>query len=47
MLTCHRCPRQIAFRGSKRDLFARLFGWIIVGKRYFCPTCGGVDEAQL
>lgn len=40
MLTCHLCPRQIAFRGSKRDLFARLFGWVIKGGRYFCsPSC--------
>ncbi|NUR12338.1 MAG: hypothetical protein HOQ20_10925 [Bradyrhizobium sp.] len=45
MLTCHRCPRQIAFPGSKRDFFARLFGWVISGRRYFCPSCG--DEGQL
>lgn len=31
MLTCYRCPKQIAFKGSSRDLFARLFGWVRKG----------------
>lgn len=31
ILTCYRCPRQISFPGSKRNLFARAFGWIVRG----------------
>lgn len=44
MLTCYRCPKQIAFKGSSRDLFARLFGWVRKGGRYFCAACAGGDE---
>lgn len=43
LLTCHRCPRQIAFAGDfrARSRMARLFGWLEVAGRFFCPGCGG------
>ena len=31
ILTCHTCPKQICFPGRRRDFFARMFGWAIVG----------------
>lgn len=43
ILTCHTCPRQLCFHGSKRNLFARLFGWVIRGRRYYCAECGQDD----
>ncbi len=41
ILTCHRCPRQLAFGGSRRDFFARLFGWIVRGGALFLPHLRG------
>lgn len=35
ILTCHRCPKQISFPGSKRNFYARLFGWIVRGGALF------------
>lgn len=43
LLTCHRCPRQLAFAGRRRELFASLFGWFNIGGRFFCPSCGETD----
>lgn len=37
--TCHDCPRQIGFPGSKRDAYARLFGWSVSGGKYRCAAC--------
>lgn len=39
ILTCHWCPRQISFPGSKRDLYAQLFGWSAAGGKYRCGRC--------
>lgn len=50
ILTCHDCPRQICFHGSDRNLFARLFGWVVSarssgGAQYRCAACGeGVSD---
>lgn len=44
LLTCHDCPRQIAFAGThrRRSVTARLFGWIERAGRFFCPDCGAL-----
>ncbi len=44
-LTCYGCPVRIAFPGSRRDHWARLFGWIERGGRYFCAACGALPWA--
>ncbi|MDI6834856.1 MAG: hypothetical protein QMD99_03960 [Rhizobiaceae bacterium] len=44
ILTCHDCSRQICFHGHDRNLFARLFGWIVKERRYYCAACGEVGE---
>ena len=41
ILTCYKCPRQLCFAGSNRDLYARLFGWLNRGGRYYCTSCRG------
>lgn len=46
ILTCHACPRQLCFHGSARDRFARLFGWVVRGGRYFCAACGEVNDVS-
>lgn len=40
-LTCYRCPRKIAWRGSwkLRERIALAFGWMLAGERFFCPNC--------
>lgn len=40
ILTCHTCPKQLCFCGSNRSLFARMFGWVIKGQRFYCAACG-------
>ncbi len=44
ILACYRCPRQIAFPVTQRTLFARLFGWITKGERFFCSSCGRTSQ---
>ncbi len=45
ILTCHDCRRQLCFHGTDRNLFARLFGWVVRGGgRYYCADCGEVSE---
>lgn len=44
--TCHDCPRQISFPGSKRDTYARLFGWSTAGGKYRCTDCTGRIECR-
>ena len=48
IVTCYRCPRQIACNGGKRALerIARLFGWSInlAGGGYLCSSCGGQHD---
>lgn len=39
IVTCHDCPRQISFPGSKRDTYARLFGWSALSGKYRCAAC--------
>lgn len=43
IVTCSTCSKQLVFAGThrKRNLFARLFGWVLRGGRYFCQSCGG------
>lgn len=35
ILTCHTCPKQLCFHGRDRDLYARLFGWVVRGGAVF------------
>lgn len=43
ILTCYRCPSQIAFRGRIRRLTAivALFGWSSDRGGYCCGRCAG------
>lgn len=39
VLTCNRCPVQIAFAGKNARHFAKVFGWTIRKRHYFCGFC--------
>ncbi len=44
ILTCHDCPRKLAFCGigaAARRRYAGLFGWLERAGHFVCPTCGG------
>lgn len=46
MLTCYSCPRQLCFHGKKRDVMAKLFGWLIRNGRYFCQSCSEEEASS-
>lgn len=46
ILTCHDCPRQISFPGSRRDVFAGLFGWSASSGKYRCASCAAEQNGN-
>lgn len=50
ILTCHNCPRQLAFAGSSsavRQAIAIAFGWVSrQGEGYLCVSCGAAERAS-
>ena len=41
ILTCYKCPRQLCFAGSNRELYVRLFGWLNRGGALFLHLLQG------
>jgi hypothetical protein len=39
ILTCFRCPAQLAFPGRYRLAWAHRFGWQPIGSGFCCRSC--------